>query len=364
MAENKLLDRLFKRFLSVAENKSNKLGRLKRILIIRQHNQLGDLLATVSFFRALKEAYPHSSVTLVVSPANCAAVAKNKFIDELFIYDKKKLLRPSYFLKLLRLLRRPYDAAFVPVTVSVSFTSNLLCRLSNSHTRIGVSELNGMINRYDYFFDRRIKMDWRSYPDQNVSDFCLEMLRPFGITTNNYSSEISFDTGDRAAAKTFLNSIQLQSETQKNYNHSLTIGLHVGAGKPPNRWSLDKFVEVIETLNCEYHARFFLTGSSADKREIEYIKNKLSFGIEAFLDRQIPEVAALISLSDLFITNDTGIMHVAGATKTAQVSIFGPTNPFNWAPVGKNKIFLRKSDLIDDVTAGDVLSECRRLLKK
>jgi heptosyltransferase-2 len=81
-----------------------------------------------------------------------------------------------------------------------------------------------------------------------------------------------------------------------------------------------------------------------------------------FLNKKIPEVAALISKADLFISNDTGIMHVAGTTNTPQVSVFGPTNPFNWAPIGHNKLFVRKSELIDDVTVQDVYDLCVILL--
>jgi heptosyltransferase-2 len=57
-------------------------------------------------------------------------------------------------------------------------------------------------------------------------------------------------------------------------------------------------------------------------------------------------------------------MHVAGATETPQISIFGPTNPFNWAPIGKNKLFIRKSELIDDVSVEDVYGLCEQLLSK
>ena len=69
-------------------------------------------------------------------------------------------------------------------------------------------------------------------------------------------------------------------------------------------------------------------------------------------------------MSDLFISNDTGIMHVAGTTETPQISIFGPTNPFNWAPIGINKYFIRKSELIDDVSVEDVYHLCEMILSK
>jgi heptosyltransferase-2 len=56
-------------------------------------------------------------------------------------------------------------------------------------------------------------------------------------------------------------------------------------------------------------------------------------------------------------------MHVAGATSVPQVSLFGPTNPIVWAPIGRNKKFVRKSDLIDEITVEDVMEVCNKLLK-
>ena len=113
---------------------------------------------------------------------------------------------------------------------------------------------------------------------------------------------------------------------------------------------------------ANYKAKFYLTGSSADKAELDYIKNNCIINAGLFLNKEIPQVAALISKSHLFISNDTGIMHVAGSTDTPQISIFGPTNPFNWAPIGNNKDFIRKSELIDDVTVQDVMGLCRQIL--
>lgn len=352
---DQLVYNLFRNLFAVEENHSFELGKVKKILIIRQHNQFGDLLASVSIFRAFKEKYPECHVTLIVSPANYYAVTKNKYIDKVFLFDKKKLTSISYIKELNRLLKDHYDVAVVPSNVSISFTSNILARLANAKVRIGVSELNGMENKSSFLFDRRIKMDWRKYPDANVSDFCLDIVRPFGISTNDFSSNISFDATDIEAANIFIKSV-------KTVPSNLLIGLHVGAGKPANRWSLKKYVELIRKLNNNFSANFYLTGSNADIDEIDYVKRNLDLNIGICMNKKIPELAAVISLSDLFITNDTGVMHVAGATKTPQVSIFGPTNPFNWAPIGLYKCFVRKSDLIDDVTVDDVYTFCENIL--
>lgn len=142
------------------------------------------------------------------------------------------------------------------------------------------------------------------------------------------------------------------------------MGLHVGAGKAPNRWTLQKYTSLINRLNSTHSINFYITGSNTDKDDIDYLVNELNFKVGLFINRPIPEVAALISKSNLFISNDTGIMHVAGTTDTPQISIFGPTNPFNWAPIGPNKYFIRKSELIEDVAVDDVYQLSNMILKE
>ena len=134
---------LFGKLLGVKENSNTDIGPLTRIIIVRQHNQLGDLLAGVSLFRALKEKYPASHITLIVSPFNYPGMVKNKFIDRIFIFNKKRLLNPFYVYGFYKLLRENYDMGIVPVVVSISFTSNLIARLSKAKVRIGAKSLDG-----------------------------------------------------------------------------------------------------------------------------------------------------------------------------------------------------------------------------
>jgi heptosyltransferase-2 len=351
-----ILNSILKKIFALQENSGKDLGEVKKILIIRQHNQLGDMLAGVSLFRAVKEKFPHSHLTLLSSKDNYYGVIKNKLIDELIVFDKTKMFNPFELISFIKRIKQGFDLTIVPVTVSISFTSNILARLSKSKIRIGPKSLDGKPNGSAYFFDRRVDIDWRKHPDSNVSEHILEIVRPFGIDTKDLSSEISFDESDNIAAKKFISEIKQNSK-------ALLIGLHVGAGKPQNRWSLSKYVELIEKLNSDYNCVFYLTGSDSDSEELNFVNSNTKVKLHKYLNKQISQVAAIISNSNLFITNDTGIMHVAGTTTTPQVSLFGPTNPFNWAPCGKNKIFLRKSDLIDDIEVDDVFNVCKNLLE-
>jgi heptosyltransferase-2 len=265
------------------------------------------------------------------------------------------LLNPSYLIKTWHLLRENYDLAIVPVVVSISFTSNLLARISNSRIRIGANSLEGRLNSSAYFFDRRIDLDWRRHPDSNVSERSLDIVRPFGINTKNYRSEITFNGSDNIFTDGFIKEF---ADERKKY----LIGLHVGAGKSNNRWSLEKFALLIKKIEAEYPANFYLTVGQSEREDIYYLEKETRINFGKFINKPIPQVASLISKSDLFISNDTGIMHVAGTTDTPQISIFGPTNPFNWAPIGPNKYFVRKSELIEDVSVDDVFHLCTVIL--
>lgn len=352
---SRLLFFILRLIFAVKESADKDLGNPKKILVIRQHNQFGDLLASVSVFRAIKETYPEAELSVLVSPDNFYAITKNKFIDHYFVFNKSAILTWQYLKNLKHFLHSDYDVVIVPATVSISATSCMLSRFSDAKKRIGPEELDGKPNKLNFLFHHRIKLSWLLHPDAHVSDFSLDILRPFGINTHNYKAEISFDDTDKFFAQGFI--LEYIKAGEKP-----VIGFHVGAGKPPNRWPLDNYVRLIEQLKSEFSAAVYLTGSSSDKEELEYVQSKLTDEIVVFKNKTIPQLAAIINESSLFITNDTGVMHVAGSTNTSQISIFGPTNPFNWAPVGDNKLFAHKSEFISDVTYEEVYEMCNVIL--
>ena len=96
----KLLEKLF----SVQENKSLELKPPQKIIIVRYHNNLYDLLTGISLFRAIKETYPDSHISLVIKKLNYPGKLKIKFIDEIYVFRVIKLFNPFYLIKIAQVL--------------------------------------------------------------------------------------------------------------------------------------------------------------------------------------------------------------------------------------------------------------------
>jgi hypothetical protein len=107
----------------------------RRILVIRQHNQMGDMLLAVPALRAIKESLPGSEVTILTAPINRAVMVNNPYIDGVFTYNSRK---PFGAISLIRAIRRArYDMVIVLHTVSFSFTSAMLGLFTGARFRVG-----------------------------------------------------------------------------------------------------------------------------------------------------------------------------------------------------------------------------------
>lgn len=330
------------------------LGNKIKFLIVRQHNQLGDMLLSNSLFRAIKESLPDSFLCVIASRENYDAITSNKFIDKVILFDKMKMWNPfSLFNFIYQLRKMNFDLAVVPVTVSISFTSCLIARLSRAKFSIGPASLDSKPNKYSFMFDYKIDVGSGAQDQRHISEKIQDILKPFGIFTEDLSEHILITSESRNFAQKFFDD-----------KKGKRIGLHIGAGKIPNRWSVSKFAEVINYLYKRYNAFIFLTIGHWDEELLKQILPLLKKEPAVLRNLSIPKLAAVIEESDLFISNDTGIMHVAGSTKAPLIALFGPTNPEIWAPVGQNKFYIKKGSSIDEIQVDDVIQKIDLIFSK
>ncbi|MBS1518378.1 MAG: glycosyltransferase family 9 protein [Bacteroidetes bacterium] len=336
-------------------------GNVKNILIVRQHNQLGDMLCSVPLFAAIRKKYPSAHITLVASPVNYEILFSdiNPFIDKVITYRKAPLKNLLEFYRELK--NHDYQIGIVPSTVSLSRTSHLINYFSGAKVRVGVRSIDGKLNEMEYLLNVKSDFEWDT-KKLHQTERNLDVGRQIECDlTEKEKNEvmIHLSPDEIKFADDYIN---------KNFpdERKLIIGFHPGAGKLKNRWDKDNFTELITALYKKYSCCILLTSGAIDMEITGYIKSQLEeSGVECTVldNTPIRKLSAVLKKLDLYITNDTGTLHVAGGVDANVISLFGPTNGYEWAPSGENKIFIQSpTENINDIRPEKVLNEAVNFL--
>ena len=99
---------------------------------MRQHNQIGDMLCSLTLYKALKKKYPDARITLVAAKTNYEIpfFDINPYLDRVIIFNKSSIKTIIGFIRELR--SRKYQLCFVPSTIVLSRTSHILNWISGS----------------------------------------------------------------------------------------------------------------------------------------------------------------------------------------------------------------------------------------
>ncbi|MBI3799727.1 MAG: glycosyltransferase family 9 protein [Deltaproteobacteria bacterium] len=112
---------------------------------------------------------------------------------------------------------------------------------------------------------------------------------------------------------------------------SRVLVVHPGSGGQKKRWRAEGFVEVGQWWQKKKKGKVLLVLGPAEEQETEHWR-QTGGTIESRLS--LAQVAALLSRADLYVGNDSGISHLAGAVGARGVVLFGPTRPQQWRPLG------------------------------
>jgi heptosyltransferase-2 len=111
------------------------------------------------------------------------------------------------------------------------------------------------------------------------------------------------------------------------------VGFVPGSNAPARRWPVERFVEVAAWLGTR-GARVVVMGSAKEADLTARVASGLAGTLDAGGRTDVADLAALLSLCDLVVTNDTGAMHLAGAVGTPTVSLWGSSDPLEVRQVG------------------------------
>jgi heptosyltransferase-2 len=278
-------------------------------VLVRGVNWVGDAVMTLPALRALKKALPEARISLLVKPWVSPLFEQDPHVDETIIYsDEYQGVMGK--LKISRMLRKK------------GFCSAIL--FQNAFDAAFIAFLAGIKERVGYNRDARgFLLTTAVAVPHNASElhhifYYLNLLEQSGIKTEFSSPYIYLSLAERLSARELLKGARRP-----------VLGINPGAAfGSAKRWFPDRFAEV---------ANWFLkdTGGS-----VVIFGGKGEVDIAQEIDKLIPEdklllagktslreLVSLISECDVFVTNDSGPLHIACAVGTPLVAIFGSTNP-------------------------------------
>jgi len=304
----------------------------RRFLAIKMVG-LGDTVLMLTPLQALRRRFPQATLSVLTTPLSSGILA-TQGMDEVIIYQALSAARgPLGFGGLVRRLRSlRFDCV---IDFEQHFLlSAVLAFLTGAPRRIGFCFQGGLRR---LMFTDPVEID----PDRHMVDSFMSLLGPLGIDAPQVETLEVVRTGPEIEAK-----VAAWLERHGVGARDLLVGVHPGTGPraPSRRWEPGNFAEIIRRLRASYGTKVVITGTAAETLLADQIVSLAGAqGVWSSAGAFSPgEIAALAKRCSLFVSNDTGVMHIAAAAGTPTVGLFGPQSPRRYSPVGPRNAFLYK----------------------
>ena len=313
-----------------------------RILVIKMAG-IGDLLLATPALRALRETYPHAHIDLLVTPDSAGILNGWQVIDRIIVLDKylfdypqQFLTRPHNLLRLKPLWRDlrdgHYDAVLLLHHLTLPFgrlKHQLLLRATGAQWRVGLD------NGHGWFLNVRVKDN--GFGAMHEAEYYLAVAGAVGAKTKDKRLVVPLSEADHRQAWQLL----YEHETPQNIRHPI-IAMHPGSGgySTARRWAPERFAQLADTLYSGVGGQLLLLGGPEEAELQQHIIDMMhsEMSVRSMAGKgSIKVTAALLEQVDLFIGNDSALVHLAVAAGTPTVAIFGLTNARAWGPFADEK---------------------------
>jgi lipopolysaccharide heptosyltransferase II len=292
----------------------------KRVCLIKP-SSLGDVVHALPVLSSLRQLWPHAHLAWVVNRGLRGLLDGHPDLDEVIPFDRSDVgLDPGGIASISRFLlglrRRRFDLA---VDLQGLLRSGVMAWATGAPVRVGLADSR---EGSTSFYTHRIKSPG---PESHAVDRLLGVANAFGAEITHPRFRVSIGPDDRAWSRSAL----------KDLPRPL-LAINVGARWVTKRWPPEHFAAVARRAVQERGAGLVLVGAPEDRPLVDALK--LALGSVDALDlcggTTLPQLASLASEVEVFLSNDTGPLHLAAATGTKVVGVYTCTSPSRTGPYG------------------------------
>jgi lipopolysaccharide heptosyltransferase II len=304
---------------------------IRNILIVRT-DRIGDVILSTPVIKALRESHPAAHIAMMVAPYAKDIVDGNPYLDEIILYDKDvrhKGWRESIaFARSLKV--KQFDLAII---LHPTNRVHLITSFANIPRRIGYNYKMG------YLLTDPLKHT-KPLGRKHELEYNLDVVRALGIEPKD---------------KQLYMPIKPDSERWVNeaFAHfginpaDKLLAIHPGASCLSKIWPLDRFADVADRLREKYGFRVLIVGGPKDRETTFNLCRAMKEpGIDLGGKTSVSQLASVLKRCRLFLSNDSGPVHIASAVGTPVIAIFGRgqpgLSPRRWGPLGPKDKFLHR----------------------
>jgi len=297
-----------------------KLKGTEKILLVRT-DRIGDLILSLPLAEAIKQVYPHTRITFLVSPYARDVLENNPFVDGVICYEYKGLRSFFKFRKFLKDKR--FDTA---VLIHPTLPLALLLFLSRIRVRIGTA-----YRAYQIFFNYKVYQH-RKTVEKHELEYNLEMLSPLGVSFKKVHPKIFLKESEKKWAESEFLNLGIRKE-------DVVVIVHPGSGNSSLNYPPEKYGKVADNIIGRLKAKIIITGEEKEKILEMRLNSQMKIKPLSLVGKtDLRKLAAVLNRADLLISSSTGPMHIARALGTPVVALFSPVfvaSAKRWGPLGK-----------------------------
>jgi heptosyltransferase-2 len=302
-------------------------------IVVRLPNWLGDVVMAVPALRELRRILPHARLTLVCRPGAADVFLDADFVDDLIIYDRAGF--GSTWRQMREWRRRKFDLAIL---------------FQNAFEAAAIAFLAGVPNRIGFDTDRRRVLLTHALPspkwkdERHESFYYLHVvseleLTLFGSTSiENIQTRFELRVSDQRKRRAF----DLLHEQGAKVSAPLAVLCPGSINSRAKRWPAERYAALSDRL-LSSGSNVVLIGSAGEADVSQEVCNYAEHQPIVLTGKTtVAQAAAIISIAEVLITNDTGPAHLGAALGTPTLVIFGPTNPLTTFPFSPNAEIIRQ----------------------
>jgi lipopolysaccharide heptosyltransferase II len=335
-------------------------------LLIVRTDRIGDVVLSLPLAGAIKKYYPECRITFLLREYTKPLAENHPYVDEVLVLSDEN--GPSLFKNIKLLKSKKFDACII---VNPGFKSSLILFLSKIKIRIGTG-----YRLYSFLFNKRV-YEHRKYGEKHEFEFNLNLLKEIGINEKISENNTRFFLNIKSESLEKIKKMLTELEIVKN---DKLVLIHPGSGGSAVDLPLQKMKELHKRISQLDNVKIIVTGSSDEIDICNLVNNNDSiFNLAGKLN--LNELSALISLTDLFISNSTGPIHIAAALDRWIIGFY-PKIPAcsqnRWGPYTKKKYIFtpaidcvncsrqqcEKLDCMNTIDIGKVFEQARNVLIK